>query len=158
MKTREWLMERVVKLPGEDACWEWTGRRMKDGYGRPHITKTESVLAHRLSYELHIGPIPDGLCVLHRCDNPPCVRPSHLFLGTRADNAADMIHKGRRRPDSVQPRGAHHPAARLTDAHVREIRSLSANGWTYKRLGAKYGVHPMHIGLIVRRKRWAHVA
>ena len=77
-------------------CWVWRGDLTGDGYGRfgghrPGI----SVLAHRLSWEMHVGPIPPGLDVLQRCDNPPCVNPAHLFLGTQADNNADRLRKGR---------------------------------------------------------------
>lgn len=73
-----------------DGCWVWSGRTNRQHYG----TLGER-LAHRISYEFYVGPIPEGLCVLHRCDNPPCVNPKHLFLGTRADNAEDRDRKGR---------------------------------------------------------------
>jgi hypothetical protein len=77
-----------------DGCWEWTGHRNAAGYG--HISLDgQFVLAHRHSWALFKGPIPDGLFCLHRCDNPPCVRPDHLFMGTKKDNAMDMAAKGR---------------------------------------------------------------
>lgn len=78
----------------ESECWEMGGHRMKGGY--VHIMRGgRRMLAHRMSYELHYGPIPDGLLVLHRCDNAACVRPTHLFLGTHRDNTTDMVEKGR---------------------------------------------------------------
>jgi hypothetical protein len=86
---RFWV--HVQKVENEDACWEWTSRRDYKGYGR----WLRGTLAHRASFEFENGPIPKGLEVCHRCDNPLCVRPSHLFLGTHADNIRDMIAKGR---------------------------------------------------------------
>jgi hypothetical protein len=78
------------------ACWVWTGYKMPFGHGQLTISKDEScVLTHRFSWELHHGPIPEGIKVCHRCDNPPCVRPDHLFLGTQKDNIQDAIKKGR---------------------------------------------------------------
>jgi hypothetical protein len=83
-----------VNRRGPDDCWVWTGSTDPRGYG--HIWRQGRLVpTHRLSYELNRGPIPDGMCVLHRCDNPPCCNPSHLFLGTKADNAHDMHAKGR---------------------------------------------------------------
>ena len=82
---------KVVKA---DGCWEWTAYRDPLGYGRLNVDGVP-VLAHRLAYELEHGAIPDGMCILHRCDNPPCVNPDHLWLGTQADNSLDMASKGR---------------------------------------------------------------
>lgn len=91
--------ESKVDRSNADGCWIWTGAPDKDGYGflmvRPGDGKVSVVKAHRMAYEREYGPIPSGLCVLHRCDNPACVRPSHLFLGTQLDNLADMRAKGR---------------------------------------------------------------
>lgn len=95
MEERFW--PKVAKR-GPDECWEWTASRTPQGYGKIGRRKGESpAIASRVSWEMHNGPIPDGLHVLHRCDNPPCVNPAHLFLGTNADNQRDMRAKGRGR-------------------------------------------------------------
>lgn len=86
---------RVTKGADPDACWLWSGRPGVGGYGRASIGRGRTMLAHRLAYELAVAPVPDGVCVLHRCDNRACVRPDHLFLGDRGDNARDMAAKGR---------------------------------------------------------------
>lgn len=86
-----------------DGCWVWDGSANPAGYGVVWTNDKALVGAHRYSYELHIGPIPEDLHVLHRCDNPPCVRPGHLFLGTAADNVRDMVQKGRARNRATGP-------------------------------------------------------
>jgi len=93
----ERFWERVCKLPGEGACWEWTGFRNPGGYGTigKGGDKSPKLLAHRVSWEIANGPIPPGLYVLHHCDNPGCVRPSHLHLGTDADNQREMAQRRR---------------------------------------------------------------
>jgi hypothetical protein len=118
------------------------------------------VSAHRYSWELHFGPIPDGLLVCHKCDNPACVRPSHLFLGTSADNTADMLAKGRRVAPSTAnlARGSQHYKAKFRDADIRKIRRLYAKGSILQReIGAMFGVSPTCISHIIQRKSWAHV-
>lgn len=93
------LLWRQVERGDEGECWEWQGSTNEHGYGRVKVGGRPGPvqLAHRVAWELINGAIPDGLCILHACDNPPCCNPSHLFLGTKADNTADMIAKGRAR-------------------------------------------------------------
>jgi len=108
------------------------------------------------SYRRHVGPIPTGYLVCHHCDNPSCVRPSHLFVGTPADNTADMVAKGRAR--GASHKGEAHPGRRLTDELVREIRDrYAAGGVTQKALAEDYGVVKSTVGMIVRGETWKHL-
>lgn len=146
-----------VSIAGADECWEWQAARDDFGYGR---FGRRSLRAHRMSYAMAHGEIPDGLCVLHRCDNPPCVNPAHLFLGTRQDNAADMNKKRRHWVYSgkvVVPRGERHPKTTLTTRQVKAIRRRYANGETQVALAAKFGVTQQSVSDIVRRRVWTHV-
>jgi hypothetical protein len=139
----------------EDGCWVWTGSVNDKGYGRIGGGRRQAVaLTHRLAYESAVGPIPEGLCVLHRCDNPPCCNPEHLFLGTRADNNADAKAKGRVRPGVS--RGEKQGSAKLTEAAVREI--IAARGVVpTAALAGRYGVARSTIIKIQARRAWRHV-
>lgn len=129
-----------------DACWIWFGRKDPAGYGVFVGTRR----AHRLAYQIYVGDIPKGLCVCHRCDNPICVNPKHLFLGTHAENMADMKAKGR----AARQQGEGHGASVLTDDQVREI--YAASGF-YADIGARYGVSATTVYSIKQRRRWAHL-
>ena len=134
----------------ESGCWVWTASLHRVGYGQ--IRHDERILrAHRVSYELHIGPIPAGMHVLHKCDNRSCVNPDHLFLGTNDDNVADMVTKGR------QSKGEKNGKARLTEDNVREIRRRLAAGEKNKDLSVEFGVSTASISKIAKRKTWGHV-
>lgn len=152
----ERFWEKVAK---GDGCWEWLAHRKQRGYGTLQIGR-RSVAAHRVSWELHYGPIPDGLWVLHRCDNPPCVRPDHLFLGDAAANGRDMGSKGRaaiqQHPELVT-RGEAHPWAKLNAEAVRQVRAMLETGLSLRRVGAQFGVGPETIRAIRDRRTWAHV-
>jgi len=153
---------------GIDECWPWTGRIMKKQscqYGTFCITKPfGEIPAHRLSFKLHSGIDPAHLWVLHRCDNPICVNPSHLFLGTFQDNVDDMVRKGRHMHGDghylrQHPRcGQAHNRASLTDAEALEIKSIyPAGGHTQKALGQRYGVSEACIQKIVSGKNYSHL-
>jgi hypothetical protein len=169
------------KVSKSDGCWEWMGGKDKDGYGK--ITYMwRGLRAHRLSWELTYGVIPQGLDVLHRCDNPPCVRPDHLFLGTHGDNNRDMKEKGRTATGirngsythpELRPRGNRHGSrthpeclrrgemvntAKLAGGDVVEIRNLYARGkYTQKQIALLFGVKQPEISSIIRRETWTHV-
>lgn len=138
--------------PLRDRFFDWAGygSMSKGRQGEGHVG------AHRLSWQIHFGPIPEGMFVCHRCDNPPCCNPRHLFLGTPADNVADMISKGRANPKP--PRGERHFRTTLTEDQVREIRSLGAAGVVLSEIGRRFGISKSAAKHIVRRRRWKHVA
>lgn len=132
------------------ACWLWQRSTDTHGYGQFYIGKKKHV-AHRFSWTVMRGAIPSGLCVLHRCDNPPCVNPQHLFLGTQADNIHDMLAKGRMR--SYFCAGEKNHSAKLTAAQVAEIRKRRGLQ-TQRETGAEFGVTRKTIGRIQRMEGW----
>ena len=115
IEARFW--RRVDQSGGPEACWLWLGGVTDSGYARCSRPGGKHVMGHRLSWELLHGFIPTGLLVLHKCDNPPCVNPSHLFLGTEADNTADMLRKGRKAPTHGELNGL----TKLSQAQVSLI-------------------------------------
>ena len=140
-----------VTTAGPDECWEWTRTRNNGGYGQI-MSSGKLRKAHRVSYELHFGPIPDGLHVRHRCDNPPCVNPAHLELGTNADNVADKVARGRL-PEPL--RGQRNPSVKLTDDDVRAIRS---DARTSPPIAADFGITPTQVRRIKAGLVWRHIA
>lgn len=143
--------ERFV-IRNAEGCWGWRGAVDKAGYA-----SLSPFRAHRLSYELFKGPIPEGLSVLHHCDNPPCTNPDHLFVGTHADNMADATAKGRLLGRPNRPRGEAVKNSKLTEEKVRELRRLAAAGWRTVDLAARYGISEDAVWLVKAGKRWAHV-
>lgn len=159
-KKRFW--DKVIKGP---ECWEWEASRSKAGYGQLQVRSISPrpLLAHRVSWILANGEIPNGLFVLHKCDNPACVRPSHLFLGTQRDNNTDRQRKGRtasgdcngsrtqpERNSFVRNRGSglfgeKHPGAKLSDAQVEELRREFEAGTNRESLARRFGISVTHV-------------
>ncbi len=135
-----------------DGCWTWHGSKTAAGYGTLGSRETH-VYAHRYSYALVHGPIPSGLHILHHCDNPPCVNPAHLFLGTHQDNMRDMRDKGR----NYAAAGEAHPRAKITENDVIDMRSLWALGALMRDLAAEYGLDDSTVFDIVRGNSWKRV-
>lgn len=159
---------RVAIVDDATSCWEFNRPPSLIRYGRITVDG-RSMGAHRAAWEVSFGPIPDGLFVLHRCDNPPCVRPEHLFLGTAEDNARDRANKGRtarqpgdrhglrKHPECVA-RGESHGGSRLTEEQVRQIRLRQAQGGTtHEKLASEFGVSRTTVTLICLRKTWRHI-
>ena len=146
--------QNIEKGEGKDACWIWTGARSAKGYGlfRQRSGRwTRVVRAHRLSYVMHVGPIPGGYHVLHSCDEPACVRPEHLRLGTDAENIAERSAKGR----TARQNGAANGRAKLTETEVVMIReSLESED----ALARRFGVSRASIGRVRRGEGWRHLA
>ncbi len=138
-----------LRGPTASGCMEWVGRTVELGYGRVSW-KRKSYFAHRIAWTLHNGPIPRGLFVCHKCDNPPCCNPEHLFIGTPKDNQVDCISKGRK----PYVGGTRKSNARLTDDIVREIRASPS---TQRELASKFGVTQSIIWLAKTGKTWKHV-
>lgn len=142
-----------VRVRGPDDCWLWTASLQK-GYGQIGIKGQRAPgKAHRVSWGLHHGPIPEGAEVLHTCDNPPCVNPRHLFLGSQTANLEDMTGKGRRRQGNAY--GADNPSSKLSEKDVRKIRELAKSGWSHGRIAKVYGVSRPAISAILRGETWS---
>lgn len=141
--------ERLAELSVAESsgCILFTGHLDVEGYGRIMVNRVK-YRAHRLSYELANGPIPDGYVVSHKCDNPSCINPSHLEVGTQADNIKDKVTRGR------QALGCFVGSSKLTEESVRDIRSSDLK---VSLLAERYGVSTVSIRNILRRKTWRHV-
>jgi hypothetical protein len=163
-KTRFW--KNVVKLAS--GCWEWTGNREAKGYGR-FGAENKMHKAHRFSYELHYGPIPEGKMIIHSCDNPPCINPDHISAGTCKDNSDDMISRNRavhnrgtkphykKHPEEIQ-RGERIGTHKVTESQIKQIRSLYASGGYYQHVIAKmFHISQTSVWRIVRDITWKHV-
>lgn len=149
--------KHVKKQDGDNSCWLWGSEKDKKGYGKFRIMnyfgKRVWFRAHRLSWELENGPIPAGLCILHKCDVPACLRPDHLFIGSKADNNRDMTEKGRR----VVIRGEQLGTSKLTEEQVRAICGWIDLGMSQRDVAKRFGVSHSVIGHIVRGTAWRHI-
>lgn len=149
--TIEMFWSRVDKADGPNACWLYGGPGFYKGYGVfPFDNKIYH--AHRLSYILTHGDIAKDLVVRHSCDNPPCVNPAHLSLGTRADNSADMVKRGR------SSFGERRPLAKLTEDQVCAIRKLKAEGKNSFEIAPAFGIAPGTVRNVANRHSWKHVS
>lgn len=140
------LEHRLVRLGwvvADSGCWEWSRASTKAGYGVLRI-KGKTILAHRASHELWVGPIPENHYVCHRCDNPPCMNPEHLFVGTPSENSYDASAKGR-----------HSANPRLSAEDVRAIRDELGQGIVQRRIAERYGVCPQTITNIKTGRQWS---
>ena len=143
---RERFLAKVSKTAG---CWLWTGATNYKGYGALRIDG-KNVFPHRFSYELYIGNVPEGVFVCHKCDNPSCVNPAHLWLGTNTDNVQDMVKKMR------HTIGERNPMAKLTKEQVIKIRKLKDNH-SLSQLAKLFGLGVSTVSQIVNRHRWKHI-
>lgn len=144
-----------------EGCWTWM-EGVSGGYGRVRgqTYGVSTTLAHRVAWVLAGNPDPGDLCVLHHCDNPPCVRPDHLFLGTRADNTADMMGKGRNRLNTDSDsftKGTRNARAKLTNEQVVEIRQRALAGEHYTAVAEAFGISPTHACGIINGRSWRHI-
>jgi hypothetical protein len=143
LSIEERLHARLLPVDPVTGCIEWVGSRTGDGYGNMRI-EGRIILAHRLAYELKHGPIPDGMCVLHGCDNPPCCNVDHLFLGTNKDNVDDKLSKGR-------------SGFKLTESDIRSIKKRLNKREPQESIAKDFGVSKSNVSLISRGKAWAHI-
>jgi hypothetical protein len=152
---------KYVIKSNDDNCWIWTGAKTPFGYGRFGTIGNKRVYAHRFSYEIHEEKIPNGYLICHSCDNPSCVNPKHLWLGTPKDNMDDMRKKGRNSGDTGQYlksfKGSNHPCSKLNEEKVKEIRIKLKNGIKGYILADEYNVSRQLIYTIKDGLSWKHV-
>lgn len=143
------------KVDKSGDCWTWQGTRGHHGHGALKVAGS-MVAAHRLSWEFANGAIPPGAYICHRCDNPPCVRPDHLYAGDATTNMSDRVERG---DPNGWMRGEDHGNAVLAESDVTDIRNLYQTGqWTQRELAARFGVAQVNVGRIVRREQWRHIS
>ena len=140
----------MAKVQQSSGCWEWMAVKNRDGYGRIRVNG-RMILAHRLTYTHFIGEIPEGMVIMHTCNNPGCVNPGHLRIGTQAENIAYCIASGRR------AKGERNGAVKLTTTDIVYIRT-SYGKLSQRELAETVGVDPSMVSRIIRGEKWAHVA
>lgn len=154
------------KVEKTKSCWIWIGTRLKSGYGQLRVGKRKRMRAHRFIWEKTFGQIPNGLCVCHKCDNPSCVNPIHLFLGTHQDNRDDCCAKGRQasgdrsglrlHPERA-PRGERNANSKIKAADVIEIRKQFSEGNTQQSIADRFGITQTNVSQIVLLNSWRHI-
>ncbi len=157
------LKDRLLKYRrvDENGCWIWIGEKNKCGYGRICIGRNEKggllrKRTHRISYEIFKDEIPKGMLVCHKCDNPPCFNPDHLFIGTHLDNVRDCIKKGR--SNTCFKNGVRNPAYKMNPDSVIKLRfDLKNSGLSTRKLAKLYGISQPLVSMIGNRKIWADV-
>ena len=143
------FQSKIRVTPG---CWIWTASKRR-GYGAFQVNRTTKRAAHRIAYQLYVGPIAEGLLVCHKCDNPACVNPDHLFLGTDMDNQHDMIRKGRQViPEGIKGEANFH--AKLTEVQVRAIFNDCRAS---RKIASEYGIGKTIVNNIKAKKKWGHL-
>jgi hypothetical protein len=146
----ERMAEKIDASGGASSCWRWTAAIKSNGYG---VINVGGVIrhAHRVAWELANGKIQDGLCILHECDNRFCCNPSHMRLGTYADNNSDMRNKGR------GVRGERAPSAKLLAGQIELIRRACESGEPQRAIGNRFGICQQQVSRIHRREEWRHI-
>ncbi len=161
----EAFSKKLNKSAGENGCWPWIGAVNRRGYGVTSINH-RLVTTHRLAYFYEHGSFPDGLCVCHRCDNPPCCNPAHLFIGTTQDNTADMVRKkrqssGEKHSKAIMPgryRGIAHYAAKMTEAEVLNVRRLfDVENLSPRSISKTLNLPWRRVQKIAYRQTWKHI-
>ena len=155
-RLRDWIDKFDERANRGDGCWEWSGTRLQtegQDYGLLYVDG-KPWRAHRLSYLLHNGDLPDGALICHHCDNPPCVNPAHLYAGTYASNALDREQRLRRRI----PRGESSATSVLTAEQVVEIRQLcSSRALMQREIATAFGISRAMVSMIHNRHSWTHI-
>jgi hypothetical protein len=154
MKIKDIRFWQNVNVTLDDGCWEWKLSLLQTGYGQVR-RGGKNYSTHRYAYRLEHGDIPDGMCVLHKCDNRKCCRPDHLFIGTHQDNHDDMVAKGRKRWKA--PVGSQNGNAKLKECDVLAIKGSLSVGAKGTDLAERFGVSPSTISIIKKGKWWRHV-
>lgn len=143
------FMSHVKKSNDPNACWEWIGAKYASGYGEFNINH-KMYYAHRISYALYVGDIPNDKCVCHSCDNPGCINPDHLWLGTYQDNTNDMISKNRQ----VHVKGENHGRHKLSEQEIYQIREMIEQGYSQREIANVFDITIANVSCIKLRKSW----
>jgi hypothetical protein len=137
----------------ENGCWNWVATKDRDGYGLLTHHRGKQIRAHRASYEFHVAKIPVGLLVCHSCDNPSCINPNHLFVGTSKENTRDMLDKNRR----PVLRGERHPNAKLTNDQVTQIKQLRSENRLLKDIANQFNISFQTVSSITKGTTWNNI-